>query len=246
MIVERTEHPDWLSNAYLVADRPGGHGVIVDSNGLTAHLEAAAARDDVTITHVLCTHDHADHVVDIAALAHRLGVPLLAHPLAKVDADERLADGATLTSGGLEIQALYTPGHCIDHIAFLVAGSHAGAHCLTADVLFRGTVGGTAGPTGDLGELKHSILDVLLALDPDTVVLPGHREATTIGAERATNPFIRAWLDGEGAFETPCRVSGKDATLLLWADDYDGGYKALVRFADGAEAIVGGSRVERL
>jgi len=242
VIVERTEHPDWLSNAYLVADRPGGHGVLVDSNGLTGLLEETARRAAITITHVLCTHDHADHVVDIAGLARRLAVPLLAHPLAKVEADERLADGATVTSGGLTIRALFTPGHCSDHLAFLVDGTH----CLTADVLFRGTVGGTAGPTGDLAALKHSILDVLLALDPGTIVLPGHREATTIAAERATNPFIRAWLDGEGSFEAPCRVSGADATLLLWADDYDGGYKALVRFADGREAIVGGSRVERL
>jgi glyoxylase-like metal-dependent hydrolase (beta-lactamase superfamily II) len=116
---------------------------------------------------------------------------------------------------------------------------------VTADVLFKGTVGGTSGPTGDLGQLKHSILDVLLSLDPATVVLPGHREQTTIGAERESNPFIRAWLDGEGLSETPCRVSGREATLLLWAPDYDGGHKALVRFPDGRETIVGGSRVER-
>ncbi len=133
------------------------------------------------------------------------------------------------------------PGHCRDHVAYVVGGTH----CLTADVLFRGTVGGTAGPQGDLDELKHSILDVLLALDDSTVVLPGHREATTIGEERATNPFVRAWLAGEGLGEEPCRVSGEDATLLLWAPDYDGGNKALVRFADGRETIVGGSRVSR-
>ena len=139
------------------------------------------------------------------------------------------------------MRALYTPGHCEDHLAFLVDGS-----CFTADVLFRGTVGGTAGPDGDLGKLKHSILDVLLALDPDTQVYPGHREETTIADERRSNPFIRAWLDGEGLGEQPCLVSGEQATLLLWADDYDGGNKALVRLASGEETIVGGSRVERL
>ena len=241
MIVERREHPDWLSNAYLIADRPGGHGVLVDSNGLTADLEERARVDKIEITHVLCTHGHPDHVVDIEALARRVGAPLLAHPATGVEADERMDDGTELESGTLAIRALATPGHCRDHLALLFNDSH----CVTADVLFRGTVGGTSGPDGDLAELKHSILEVLLALDPATVVLPGHREATTIEEERRSNPFIRAWLDGEGLTESPCRVSGEDATLLLWAPDYDGGHKALVRLASGAETIVGGSRVER-
>jgi len=241
MIVERVEHTDWLSNAYLVAERPGGSGVLIDGNGLSEALERRIEDDRITVTHVLCTHDHADHVVGIEKLARRHGAPLLAHPDAKVDADERLGDGQTFRSGGLELRTLYTPGHCRDHVAFLVDGTH----CLTADVLFRGTVGGTAGPSGDLDELKHSILDTLLSLDPETVVLPGHREATTIGAERESNPFIRAWLDGEGLDERPCRVGGQAATLLLWAPDYDGGHKALVRLPSGQETIVGGSRVER-
>jgi glyoxylase-like metal-dependent hydrolase (beta-lactamase superfamily II) len=241
MIVERVEHPSWLSNAYLVADEAGGHGVLVDSNGLEGRLEERAARDGITITHVLCTHGHGDHIVSIEELARRVGATLVAHPATPVAADERVEDGAALTSGNFEIRALYTPGHCRDHVAYLVSGTH----CLTADVLFRDTVGGTAGPDGDLDELKHSILDVLLALDPETVVLPGHREATTIGHERERNPFVRAWLTGEGLGEEPCRVSGEPATLLLWAPDYDGGHKALVRLSSGRETIVGGSRVER-
>jgi glyoxylase-like metal-dependent hydrolase (beta-lactamase superfamily II) len=241
VIVERVEHPQWLSNAYLVAEGPGGHGFFVDGNGLGDRLERRAADDGITITHVLCTHGHADHVVGVEELAARHGVPLLAHADTGVRADRRLADGDAIASGSLEVRALYTPGHCEDHLSFLVDGTH----CFTADVLFRGTVGGTAGPTGDFGALKHSILDVLLGLDPGTRVFPGHREDTTLGRERESNPFIRAWLDGEGLGEEPCRVSGKEATLLLWAPDYDGGNKALVRLASGDETIVGGSRVER-
>jgi hydroxyacylglutathione hydrolase len=241
VIVERTEHPGWLSNAYLIAEAAGGHGVLVDSNGLTDELDARVERDGITITHVLCTHGHPDHVVGIEELARRYAVPLVAHPRTGVRADTRMRDGDTLESGGLVIRALETPGHCEDHLSFLVDETA----CLTGDVLFRGTVGGTSAADGDLGQLKHSILDVLLGLDPETIVLPGHREATTVGDERRENPFIRAWLDGEGLGEEPCRVNGQDATLLLWAPDYDGGYKALIRTAAGEETIVGGSRVER-
>jgi hydroxyacylglutathione hydrolase len=223
MIVERVEHPEWLSNAYLVAEGPGGQGVFIDSNGLTETLEERAERDGITITHVLCTHGHPDHVVAIEELAGRHGVPLLAQ--------SQLADGEEVQSGGLRIRALYTPGHCEDHVAFLVDQSH----CFTADVLFRGTVGGTSAPDGDLAKLKHSILDVF----------PGHKEETTVGDERRSNPFIRAWLDGEGLVSEPCRVNGEEATLLLWAPDYDGGNKALVRLGSGLETIVGGSRVQR-
>jgi hydroxyacylglutathione hydrolase len=241
MIVERVEHPQWLSNAYLVAEGPGGHGFFVDGNGLTDQLERRVERDGITITHVLCTHGHGDHVVGVEDLAARHGVPLLAHAQTAVRADARLCDRDTLASGTLGITALDTPGHCKDHLAFLVDGTDV----FTADVLFHGTVGGTAGPDGDLDQLKHSILDVLLPLGEETRVFPGHREETTIGDERTNNPFIRAWLDGEGLGEEPCRVGGEPATLLLWAPDYDGGHKALVRLASGQETIVGGSRIER-
>jgi hydroxyacylglutathione hydrolase len=239
MIVERVEHPGWLSNAYLVAD--GGAGVLIDANGLEGELERRAVELGVELTHVLCTHGHADHVVEIEDLARRLDVPLLAHPKTRIAAAARLEDGESLRSGALEIRALYTPGHCADHIAYLVAGTD----CFTADLLFRGTVGGTSGPDGDYAALKHSILEVLLGLPAETAVHPGHRGPTTIGDERAANPFIRAWVDGDWPGEEPCRVNGEPATLLLWAPDYDGGHKALVRLGDGRETIVGGSRVER-
>lgn len=231
MIVERVEHPDWLSNAYLVAE--GGKGVLIDANGLEGELERRAAEEGIEITHVLRTHGHADHVVGIEELAARHGARLLGWP--------ELGDSDTVSNGTLEIRALHTPGHCKDHLAFLVNGSHV----FTADVLFKGTVGGSSGPGGSYAELRHSILDVLLALPDETAVHPGHTEPTTIGAERASNPFIRAWTSGEGLGEEDVQVSGGPATLLLWAPDYDGGHKALVRFPDGRETIVGGSRVTR-
>jgi glyoxylase-like metal-dependent hydrolase (beta-lactamase superfamily II) len=245
MIVERTEHPAWLSNAYLVADGPGGHGVLVDSNGINGPLLERAEREEITITHVLVTHHHEDHVVTCASDADHFGVPVVGHRLARessVRIDETVEDGDTLRSGPLEIGVIATPGHCLDHLAFLVDGTD----CLTADCLFRGTVGGTAGggPTGYADQVR-SIMECLMSLPPETRIHPGHKDATTIGDEWEGNPFVRVWrgLDPEGT--EPCRVGGAEATLVLWAPDYDGGHKAWVRFSDGRDAIVGGSRVER-
>ncbi len=245
MIIERTEHPTWLSNAYLVADREGGHGVLVDSNGINLPLLDAADALGVTITHVVVTHHHADHVVTCEDDAERFGVPVLAHPLASaagVHVDEAIGDNDVIGTGELEIRVIATPGHCRDHLALLVNGSA----CLTADCLFRGTVGGTAdgGPTGYEDQL-HSIMERLMALPPETGIHPGHREPSTIGEEWERNPFIRVWrgLDPETA--EPCTVAGTPATLLLWGPDYDGTHKALVEYGDGRRAIVGGSRVAR-
>jgi hydroxyacylglutathione hydrolase len=89
------------------------------------------------------------------------------------------------------------------------------------------------------------VMDVLMALPPEMRVLPGHTDETTVGREWEENPFVRVWrgLDPEGT--KPVRVGGRDATLVVWSPDYDGKGKAWVRFADGRDAIVGGSRVER-
>lgn len=242
MIIERTEHPTWLSNSYLVADRAGGHGVLVDSNGISKPLLDRAERDGITITHVLLTHQHADHVVEATSLAAALGVPVLASARAAEDldhVDETVEDGATVRSGELELRAVATPGHCHGHLAFLVDDSD----CLTADVLFRGTVGGTAG--GSYAELRHSVMERLMTLPHATRLHPGHREPTTVGEEWEGNPFVRVWrgLDPEG--DEPCTVRGQEARLVLWAPDYDGTNKAWVRTADGGDAIVGGSQVRR-
>ena len=246
MIVERTEHPSWLSNAYLVADAVGGHGVLIDGNGVTSTLFDRIGEDDITLTHILLTHHHGDHVVDVAQHAERFGVPVVAHELTARELGEivtdRIADGATLRVGELAIQALATPGHSPDHLSFLVDGTE----CFTGDVLFRGTVGGTRGPGGSYADLRASIMERLLRLSRETRIHPGHSGPSTVREEWEENPFVRVWrgLDDEGTDR--CRVGGAEATLVLWAPDYDGGHKAWVRFVSGEDAIVGGSRVERL
>jgi hydroxyacylglutathione hydrolase len=248
VIVERTENPQWLSNAYLVADPDSGKGILIDGNDDLGLLLERAERDGIEITHVLVTHPHLDHVAGLAEARERLGnPPLVAHPAAAAELDEEVAqtldDGEKLTTNGLEIEAIFTPGHATGHVAYLVNGTDV----FTADVLFKGTVGGTMAPgASGFADLKSSVMDRLMTLPPQTRVHPGHREPTTIGEEWEGNPFVQVWrgLDEVGA--ESCTVWGREATLKLWAPDYDGGNKAWVVFADtGEDAIVGGSQVER-
>jgi len=247
MIIERTENPTWLSNAYLVADPARGAGVLIDGNDKLEPLLRQAEESGIEITHVLVTHPHPDHVAGLDQARHRLGnPPLVAHAETAAELDEEvaivLADGERLEAGGLEIEAILTPGHAAGHLAFLVNGSDV----FTADVLFKGTVGGTMAPgASGFADLQASVMR-LMELPPQTVVHPGHREPTTIGAEWESNPFVRIWRGLEATGEEPVTVWGREATLRLWAPDYDGGNKAWITFADsGEEAIVGGSQVER-
>jgi glyoxylase-like metal-dependent hydrolase (beta-lactamase superfamily II) len=247
VIVERTENPQWLSNAYLVADAAGGKGVLIDGNDDLGPLLERAERDGIEITHILITHPHADHVAGLAEAQEKLeGVPMVAHPEAAAEIADEIAqtigDGETLATGDLEIEAIATPGHAAGHVALLVNGSDV----FTADVLFKGTVGGTMAPgASGFADLKASVMR-LMELPPETVVHPGHREPTTIAEEREDNPFVRIWRGEEETSAEDVTVWDRPATLKLWAPDYDGGNKAWIVFADdGTEAIVGGSQVVR-
>lgn len=247
MIVERTENPMWLSNAYLVADPKRKTGVLIDGNDELGPLLERAERDGTTITHVLVTHPHGDHVAGLAEARAQLGnPPLVAHADCAAELGEEveivLGDGEKLDAGGIEIEALLTPGHAAGHLAYLVDGSDL----FTADVLFKGTVGGTMAPgASGFADLKASVMR-LLELPPETTVHPGHREPTTIGEERENNPFVRIWRGLDSTGEEEVTVWGRPATLKLWAPDYDGGNKAWIVFKDsGEEAIVGGSQVEK-
>ena len=210
-------HPDWLSNAYLVADEEGGAAVFVDSGADVKPLLEAAERWRVEPSLVLRTHSHADHVVHEG----ELGLPVL------TDAVE---------VGNLNVEALPTPGHSDDMVAFVVNGEAV----FTGDTLFKDSVGG-----GDFERVRSSVMDLLMKLPPETRVLPGHTDETTIGREWEENPFVRVWRGEQPEGTERVRVGGGDATLIVWSPDYDGGGKAWVRFDDGRDAIVGGSRVER-
>jgi glyoxylase-like metal-dependent hydrolase (beta-lactamase superfamily II) len=222
MLVERSMHPSWLSNAYVLAIE-GGPALFVDSGADLGPLVEAVERWQTTPVAVLRTHAHHDHVENEADLVDRYSIPVIAEP-------------GEWRWDGLEVRGLATPGHSDDGLSFVVNEDTV----VTGDTLFRDAVGG-----GDVAAVRTSVMDVLLALPDATRVLPGHTDETTIGRERRSNPFVRVWSGDEEEGSEAVRVGGRDATLLVWSPDYDGNGKAWVRFADGDEAIVGGSRVER-
>ena len=240
-------HPEWLSNAYLVADEQGGHGVIVDSGADPQPLLDAVERYELTVPYLLLTHHHHDHVAENSVYKERLGVEILAHPLEAehlMDVDRAIEPGELLEVGGLRIDGLLTPGHTAGMLNFRL-GNEA---IITGDTLFKGSVGGVRAPGSTTFEdLKESIMGVLMKLPPETVVYPGHTDATTIGDEWENNPFIRVWRGLDPESTDRCRVREEEATLVLLGPDYDGGHKAWVRWDDsGRDDIVPGSLVERL
>jgi hydroxyacylglutathione hydrolase len=115
----------------------------------------------------------------------------------------------------------------------------------TGDTLFKGSVGGVRAPGHTTyTDLRDSIMGTLMELPPNTVIHPGHAEETTVAREWEQNGFIRIWrgLDPEGSER--CEALGEPATLILLGEDYDGGKKAWVRWADGKDDIVPGSQVQ--
>ena len=181
--------------------------------------------------------------------------------------------GQSLSFGRLEVRPLHTPGHTGGMLSFLVgeraqplepdggaggstgrvrassapAGfSGAGGVVFTGDTLFRNSVGGVKAPGHTTyTDLRDSIMGTLMELPPETVIYPGHAEESTVGREWDSNAFIRIWrgLDAEGT--EPCTALGQPATLVLLGADYDGGTKAWVRWGDGSDDIVPGSKVQR-
>jgi glyoxylase-like metal-dependent hydrolase (beta-lactamase superfamily II) len=210
--------PSWLSNAYLLADEEGGTAVYVDSGAPLEPLLEAAERWHVQPEYVLRTHGHQDHVVH----EDDLGLTVIT---------------GALQAGGLSIEALPTPGHAEDHLAFVVNGEL----CFSGDILFKDAVGGGS----DVPAIRSSVMDVLMKLPSETRVLPGHTDETTIGREWEENPFVRFWRGIVPGGEERGQVAIENVTILVDSPDYDGKGKLLVRFDDGREAILGGSRVER-
>ena len=137
---------DFLSNTYLVADEPGGHAVMIDAGGPVAPLLDYLRRGQLTLTHVLLTHRHHDHISEVeSVLEAHPSTPVLIHELERASvpaATGTMAPGTTIESGALTIEPIHTPGHTAGMLSFLLGGTDV----FTGDTLFKGSVGGVRAP----------------------------------------------------------------------------------------------------
>jgi glyoxylase-like metal-dependent hydrolase (beta-lactamase superfamily II) len=184
-------------------------------------LEATLAEHRLHPVAVLLTHGHLDHTFSVAPVCGARGITAYVHPADRemladpakglsMDLSElfggrlpytepedvaELTDGAVLTLAGLEVTVDHAPGHTGGSVLFRLPGAgtpwDADQVCVSGDVLFAGSIGRTDLPGGDTATMMVSLRDKILPLADDTVVLPGHGPATTIGRERASNPFLR-------------------------------------------------------
>lgn len=192
-------------NCYILKD--GGEAIVVDPGEATD--EVMDALEGCTVTALVNTHGHIDHVGGNAAIVKKFGCELLCHVEAvemmksvklqgqkygmdveDSPAPDRLLDeGDIVKVGSMELKVVNCPGHAPGHIALVGEGFVIGG-----DVLFQGSIGRTDLPGGSLEVLMTSIKDAFMTLPDDTVVLSGHGPNTTIGHERMTNPFILQYL----------------------------------------------------
>ena len=243
MILARSTHSGWLSNAYLVGDREGGTALAIDSGAPLGPLLQALERNRLTLRAILCTHRHGDHVSGNEELVRRTGATIhaLRREAPHIPGAVPLDDEEERRWGEIAIRVVSLPGHTAGQCGFLIER----AGLFTGDCLFKGSLGGTMqlGATG-FEDVRRAV-ERILALPDATPIHPGHAEPTTVGEERKGNPFIRVLtgLDEEGAGR--CRVMGRGARLIVLARDYDGGTKAWVRFDDdGQDALVPGSKLQ--
>ena len=193
-------------NAFLVSE--GDRAVLVDPGEEAPKLLRAIESRGVKLDAILLTHTHFDHVGAVAPVAKATGAPVYCPelevpvlqdimafvpwpgfgPFESWDPEHTIKGGETLELAGLTFDVRFTPGHSPGHVTYAVRGEQA---LFSGDVLFEGSVGRVDLPGGDWPTLLASIAALVDEFDDDAVVYPGHMGITTLGAERATNPFLR-------------------------------------------------------
>jgi hydroxyacylglutathione hydrolase len=194
-------------NCYLVRREGSDRALLIDPGDDAQKLQGAMEQLGVEPEAILLTHTHFDHIGAVAPVAAATGapvycplleVPLLADimrfvpwegfgPYESYDAEETVSGGEVLELAGLELDVIFTPGHSPGHVTYSVRGEDG---LFSGDVLFQGSVGRVDLPGGDGPTLIESIGTLLDTHPDETVVHPGHMGLTTLGAERASNPFL--------------------------------------------------------
>jgi glyoxylase-like metal-dependent hydrolase (beta-lactamase superfamily II) len=200
-------------NCYLFRREGSDRALIVDPGDEADKLLAAIEALGVTLDGILLTHTHFDHVGAVAPVAKATGaevwVPKTERfvledinsfvpwpgfgPFESYSAEHELEGGERLELAGFEIDVIFTPGHSPGHVTFSIADEAA---VFSGDVLFQGSVGRTDLPGGDWDTLLESIRTLVQGLPAETTVYPGHMGITTLGTERATNPFLAELAPG--------------------------------------------------
>jgi hydroxyacylglutathione hydrolase len=194
-------------NCFLFRRDGSDRALIVDPGDEAERILGAAEELGVQVDAILLTHTHFDHIGAVAPIAKATGapvwcpeieVPVLADinsfvpwpgfgPYESYEADHTVSGGEKLELAGMEIDVIFMPGHSPGHVTYSIPGEAA---IFSGDVLFQGSVGRTDLPGGDWATLLDSIRKLVEELPPETQVYPGHMGVTTLGAERATNPFL--------------------------------------------------------
>ena len=219
MLVAGFPAGSFATNCYVVAPAAGAECVIVDpGQDATAGVEETIAQHRLKPVAVMLTHGHIDHVWSVLPVCGAHDVPAYIHPddrdllsdpakgfppqiaepllgglrFGEPDDVEELSDGATITLAGLSFTVEHAPGHTPGSVVFrLPAEQDAPETMLAGDLLFAGSIGRSDLPGGDHPMMLDSLARVCLPLPDATAVLPGHGPETTIGRERASNPFLR-------------------------------------------------------
>jgi glyoxylase-like metal-dependent hydrolase (beta-lactamase superfamily II) len=175
---------------YLLGDRDARQSVLIDPSYAPELLVQRAQEQGLSVSHIINTHGHPDHINANEQAVALTGAPVAAHPDVPTHVDVKLLDGDSMKVGTLDLLFLYTPGHAADHVVIFESTNRL---LITGDLLFVGKVGGTRSDPD--ARTEWDSLQRLLAVVPDdATVWPGHdygiRPSSTVGMEKKTNPFL--------------------------------------------------------